>query len=101
MTIKISLLMMYRRIFLIRSIRIGVWVLGSIIVAWAISIITAEIFQCTPIRKAWEAIVSGKCINLRVFFFGNAIPNIATDVAILVYISLLYKTLCVKLACLL
>ncbi|PVH68152.1 hypothetical protein DL98DRAFT_662305 [Cadophora sp. DSE1049] len=80
---KVSLLLMYYRIFPIDSMRISCWILGTLSVCWCISIIMVSIFQCTPIAKAWNPTIPGHCINLKGSFIGNAVPNILTDVAIL------------------
>ncbi|KAH9221279.1 hypothetical protein DL95DRAFT_327949 [Leptodontidium sp. 2 PMI_412] len=80
---KVSLLLMYYRIFPIDSMRIGCWILGTLSVCWCISLIMVCIFQCTPIAKAWNPTIPGHCINLKGSFIGNAVPNILTDVAIL------------------
>ncbi|KAI9742195.1 MAG: hypothetical protein M1818_004095 [Claussenomyces sp. TS43310] len=81
--IKISLLLMYRRAFDIRSLRIQAWILGAIVVAWAIAIVCVCIFQCDPVPKAWSPWLDGHCIDLKGSFIGNAVPNIVTDVLIL------------------
>ena len=80
---KVSLLLMYCRIFPVPSMRISCWILGTLSVCWCISIIIVCVFQCTPIAKAWNPTIPGHCINLKGSFIGNAIPNILTDVAIL------------------
>jgi hypothetical protein len=80
---KVSLLLMYYRLFPVNSMRIGCWILGALSVCWCISIIMVSIFQCTPIAKAWNPTIPGHCINLKGSFIGNAVPNILTDVAIL------------------
>ncbi|KAK6610437.1 hypothetical protein H4I96_02035 [Botrytis cinerea] len=80
---KLSLLLMYRRIFPVRSIKIGSIILGGLSVAWCISIIMVSVFQCIPMQKIWNPTLEGHCINLKASFIGNAIPNILTDVAIL------------------
>ncbi|KAI9831460.1 MAG: hypothetical protein M1819_005059 [Sarea resinae] len=82
--VKISLLLMYCRIFPLRGFTVAAWILGSIAVAWAIAINCVSIFQCNPIRKGWLPwLPYGHCINLKKSFIGNAVPNILTDVAIL------------------
>jgi hypothetical protein len=81
--IKTSLLLMYVRAFEIRSLRIASIILEVIIICWAIAIIVLCIFQCTPVAKAWNPTLPGHCINLKGSFIGNAVPNIATDVAML------------------
>ncbi|PWY67974.1 hypothetical protein BO94DRAFT_423231, partial [Aspergillus sclerotioniger CBS 115572] len=81
--IKISVLLMYRRIFPIRSIKIGSYILGGITVAWMISIELVAIFQCTPIQKGWQPLVEGHCIYLKGALLGNGVPNFVTDIFIL------------------
>ncbi|KAG4440608.1 hypothetical protein IFR05_003925 [Cadophora sp. M221] len=80
---KISLLLMYLRIFPVRSIKIGAYILGALSISWCIAIIMVSIFQCTPIERTWNPTIPGHCINLKASFIGNAIPNILTDVVIL------------------
>lgn len=76
-------LLMYCRIFPIRSVAIGSWILAGISIAWAISIIMVSVFQCTPIEKAWNTTLPGHCIDLKKSFIGNGVPNMLTDIAIL------------------
>ncbi|KAJ5437191.1 hypothetical protein N7445_008076 [Penicillium cf. griseofulvum] len=80
---KISILLMYCRIFPTKEIRIASMILGGISFAWAIAIIFVSIFQCTPITRAWDTRILGTCINLKASFIGNAVPNIVTDILIL------------------
>ncbi|KAJ6045710.1 hypothetical protein N7499_003626 [Penicillium canescens] len=81
--VKISILLMYARIFPTRGFRITAIILGSIVIGWVVAIICVSVFQCTPIAKAWNPTLSGACINLKGSFIGNAVPNILTDIAIL------------------
>ncbi|KAF6843844.1 integral membrane protein [Colletotrichum musicola] len=83
MFIKISLLLMYRRIFPSRGFKLSAMVLGGLTIAWWISIVLVCVFQCTPVAKAYMPFIEGTCIDLKASFIGNAIPNILTDVAIL------------------
>lgn len=82
--VKISLLLMYARIFPTKGFRIASGILGGLTIAWWLSICLVCIFQCNPIRKAWQPWLEfGKCIDLKASFIGNAVPNIATDAAII------------------
>ncbi|USP77996.1 hypothetical protein yc1106_05270 [Curvularia clavata] len=82
--VKLSLLVMYLRIFPTNSFRIGSYILGFVTIAWVIAINFVSIFQCMPVKKAWLGpAIDGTCINLKASFIGNAVPNILTDVAIL------------------
>ncbi|CAG8048755.1 unnamed protein product [Penicillium olsonii] len=80
---KISILLMYARIFPTRGFRIASIILGVVSISWAIAIIFVSVFQCTPIKRAWDPTTPGTCINLKASFIGNAVPNIVTDIAIL------------------
>ncbi|KAJ5186751.1 hypothetical protein N7449_011515 [Penicillium cf. viridicatum] len=80
---KVSILLMYCRIFPTREIRIASMILGGISIAWGMAIILVSVFQCTPIARAWDTRIPGTCINLKASFIGNAVPNIVTDVLIL------------------
>lgn len=82
--VKLSILAMYLRIFPSREFKLGAWIIGGLVVAWWIAIVLVCIFQCNPIYVAWVPWAEGKCINLRGSFIGNAVPNILTDIAILV-----------------
>ncbi|KZF22835.1 hypothetical protein L228DRAFT_137464 [Xylona heveae TC161] len=82
-TVKFSILIFYSRIFPTRRMRIALWCVGGIVLGWLIAMNFAVIFQCIPIHKAWNFAVPGRCINVDAWFIGQAVPNIATDIAIL------------------
>jgi hypothetical protein len=82
--LKASILTMYCRIFPIRSMKIGGASLGVIVLIWWLLVCLISVFQCRPIQKAWGmSTVDGTCINKGIWFTGVAVPNIATDMAIL------------------
>ncbi|KAL2814956.1 hypothetical protein BJX63DRAFT_184994 [Aspergillus granulosus] len=81
--IKFSVLLMYSRIFPVRHIRIGCYILGGITLAWVISVDLVAIFQCTPVHKAWNRMHPGRCIDLKAALIGNGVPNFLTDICIL------------------
>ncbi|GAB1210441.1 hypothetical protein APSETT445_009233 [Aspergillus pseudonomiae] len=85
LTIKLSILMMYRRIFtnISRLFRVGAMICGAVVTLWATAFVPAAIFQCTPVAKAWDINIPGHCISLQLAFYCVALPNILTDVAIL------------------
>ncbi|KNG89550.1 hypothetical protein ANOM_001937 [Aspergillus nomiae NRRL 13137] len=85
LTIKLSILMMYRRIFtnISRLFRVGAMICGAVVTLWATAFVPAAIFQCTPVAKAWDIDIPGHCISLQLAFYCVALPNILTDVAIL------------------
>jgi hypothetical protein len=81
--IKFSVLLMYNRIFPVRYIRIGSYILGGITLSWLISVDLVAIFQGTPIGKAWNKLLPGHCIDLKAALIGNGVPNFVTDICIL------------------
>ncbi|KAI1644699.1 uncharacterized protein F4817DRAFT_346079 [Daldinia loculata] len=83
LTTKLSILMMYRRIFPVRLMKIGYLVLGSITIVWWAVYVLVETFQCTPVKKLFDPEMNGYCIPLCNFLLGIVIPNIVTDIAIL------------------
>lgn len=82
--IKISILAMYLRLFPSREFKLAAWVIGGIVIAWWIAIVLVCIFQCNPIYVAWVPWDEGTCLDLKGSFIGNGVPNILTDIAILV-----------------
>ncbi|KAJ3572509.1 hypothetical protein NPX13_g5028 [Xylaria arbuscula] len=71
------------RIFASRDFKVAAHVVEGIVLAWWIAIFFSGIFQCDPISKAWLPETRGKCIILKGYFYGNAVPNILTDFIIL------------------
>ena len=39
--------------------------------------------SCIPIAALWTPTIQGKCIDLVKFYIGNTIPNVLTDIALL------------------
>lgn len=44
-----------------------------------ITFILAGVFQCTPVRRAWQLDIPGKCINYNATAWANAGLNIFQD----------------------
>ncbi|KAI5858040.1 hypothetical protein BZA05DRAFT_470865 [Tricharina praecox] len=81
--IKVSLLLMYCRIFTFERIKWPVLVCGFLAVGWSGSIVFVSVFQCNPVRKAWNPFMPGECIALKTAFIATGVPNIVTDILIL------------------
>ena len=81
---KLSLLFLYNRVFLrLTWLKIVSWILGGLIVAWLVAIELVLIFQCDPIRRAWNETIPGKCLNQRSLFLAQSVPTITFDISIL------------------
>ncbi|KAJ6167640.1 hypothetical protein N7497_000483 [Penicillium chrysogenum] len=80
---KMSILLLYLRIFIQRWFRITCYVLLVIIAFYMVAAFFASIFQCTPVARAWNKTIPGSCINITTNWYANAGFSIATDIIIL------------------
>lgn len=80
---KMSILMLYLRIFIQRWFRITCYVLLVIITSYMVAAFFASVFQCTPVARAWNKAIPGSCINITTNWYANAGFSIATDIIIL------------------
>ncbi|KAF7718501.1 Uncharacterized protein PECH_003689 [Penicillium ucsense] len=83
-SIKLSILMLYKRLFPVKFMRTAVQVVSLIIILWAACGILAGCFLCIPTEKLWNPMIPGGCMDLAKFYYGLQIPNIVTDAIILV-----------------
>ncbi|CAI7567330.1 unnamed protein product [Penicillium discolor] len=80
---KMSILMLYLRIFIQRWFRITCYVLLVIITSYMVGAFFASVFQCTPVARAWNRAIPGSCIDITINWYANAGFSIATDIIIL------------------
>ncbi|KAL4879446.1 hypothetical protein BJY04DRAFT_220042 [Aspergillus karnatakaensis] len=83
---EISILLFYNRIFStfgwkFRSLS---YAIGFIVLGTGIGVFFAAIFQCSPLQHAWDKSIKGSCFNQQQFFRFVSLPNILTDLVILV-----------------
>ncbi|GLI74266.1 hypothetical protein PoHVEF18_002503 [Penicillium ochrochloron] len=83
-SIKLSILMLYKRLFPVKPMDIAVKIVSMIIILWAACGILAGCFTCIPTEKLWNPMIPGGCMDLGKFYYGLQIPNIVTDAVILV-----------------
>ncbi|KAI4215198.1 MAG: hypothetical protein LQ351_002513 [Letrouitia transgressa] len=81
---KISILLLYRRIFPIWKLRCIGWAVGIFIFAYSFAAVFAVIFACHPVEGVWNPLVSAKCNNTNATVLVMAIFNVVTDVIVLV-----------------
>lgn len=80
---KISLLMMYYRIFRVPYFKKMAWAVGTFVMVWVVTITFLFIFICVPVAKVWYPELPGKCINQVATWIANAASTIFTDLIIL------------------
>jgi hypothetical protein len=81
---KLSILLMYYRIFHFPYFKRWAYIIGAFVVVWVICITFLFIFICVPVQKLWYPDLPGRCINQVGTWIANAVSTIATDLAILV-----------------
>ena len=81
--IKTSILLLYRRIFDVRTFRHVLLVVNFLVIVWGFGTLFSSIFQCTPIRGFWDPPSARHCIDEQAFFHGNGISNLLLDCLIL------------------
>jgi hypothetical protein len=69
---KISLLMMYYRIFRLPYFKKMAWAVGTFVMVWVVTITFLFIFICVPVAKMWYPDLPGKCINQVATWIANA-----------------------------
>ncbi|KAJ9487098.1 hypothetical protein VN97_g6224 [Penicillium thymicola] len=80
---KLSILLMYYRIFRFPYFKTWAYIIGIFIILWVVCITFLFIFICVPVQKLWYPQLPGRCINQVATWVANAVSTIATDVAIL------------------
>ncbi|KAJ5432948.1 uncharacterized protein N7458_012104 [Penicillium daleae] len=83
-SIKLSILMLYNRLFPVKPMDIAVKVVSMVIILWAACGILAGCFTCIPTEKLWNPMIPCGCMDLGKFYYGLQMPNIVTDAIILV-----------------
>ncbi|KAI4868212.1 hypothetical protein F4820DRAFT_411185 [Hypoxylon rubiginosum] len=87
---KISVLLMYKRIFSTPRFRIIAWMLIGLSIAWTITFTFALMFSCTPIASQWDYSLSFTCVDEVALFTTALATDVATD--FLVLLLPIYKT---------
>ena len=83
--VKISILLLYRRVFDTKRIKIITSVLGALCLAWGAAAIFSLIFQCHPISGMWtpEDTFTEKCFDLKAYYTSVSATNMALDIVLL------------------
>ncbi|KEQ68479.1 hypothetical protein M436DRAFT_22245, partial [Aureobasidium namibiae CBS 147.97] len=76
LTMKLSVLMLYRRLFPIQNFRLQWWCAFGFTTAYSVMFIFASLFSCSPISAAWDISVSEhKCINRSALYIAYTVMN--------------------------
>lgn len=100
MFIKVSILLLYRRVFPVGTFMIRWWFVLLFTVGYSLGGICASLFSCTPMESAWSVyflciwnlrtdwcrdlwITADHCINTAAFYIANGVLNCVSDLLIL------------------
>lgn len=79
---KLAILLLYKSLFPGQGFLIAAYIIGAIILTWGLVSMGFAVFLCKPIYIFWSVGSSG-CLDVGKFYVGNALPNIAIDIAVL------------------
>lgn len=82
--VKLSILLLYRRIFPSQILHRRLIIIGLFVLGQGIAADFSIIFQCFPFRLNWDPTAKGSCINFGTFALAMGVMNIVSDVIILV-----------------
>ena len=87
--VNLSILLLYRRIFVTQGFKRTTIYVGLICLAWFFIAVFMNLFQCNPFKAAFdvELVFTNQCINLQAFYWGITAANLTLDV-ILLYLPL-------------
>ncbi|KAL8880819.1 MAG: hypothetical protein Q9198_001847 [Flavoplaca austrocitrina] len=80
---KVSILLLYRRIFPQRDFHAILWGVGMFVLAFTVANVLTIIFECRPISAAWMRFIEAKCINTDAAILAVAVFTVVTDCIIL------------------
>lgn len=79
-SVKISILLLYLRIFPSPRFRLIVWSVSCFVLCCCITQTLLIIFQCRPVKAAWDLEVKGQCIRLNLTYVILGSFNALTDI---------------------
>ncbi|KAJ5919089.1 hypothetical protein N7466_010032 [Penicillium verhagenii] len=83
---KISILLLYRRIFATHTLRIACDIFIAILVADIVICTVVLFFMCRPFAANWDPTIPGaNCMDIVAIYTWGSLPNIISDVAILIF----------------
>ena len=82
---KLAILALYRRLFPNKSNRYVIYALMGILIGLTISTVVTALVACIPFAANWDPTLPGaRCIDKEAFFRWGSLPNIITDIIMLI-----------------
>ena len=84
--VKVGILLLYRRIFVVYRGGILDWTtrfLIFIVFGFEIAGMIIKIWECVPRARMWDKSLDGRCVNFSAFMISSGVFNTLTDIIIL------------------
>jgi hypothetical protein len=82
---KLAILILYKRLFPMRTVQLLVYILAGILISASLANTIVSLAACDPFEANYNpTFPGGKCIDKEKFFVWTSIPNIFTDVVMLI-----------------
>lgn len=90
--VKISVLILFYRIFITRSFRLAACIVGIVIFLWWIEVFFVQTVRCTFVQKNWNSTVQDHCGSEKIFEIFISVSWIVTDFAVFILpLSMIYN----------
>ncbi|KAK8018791.1 hypothetical protein PG991_007981 [Apiospora marii] len=80
---KVSILLLYHRLFPGRRLKWACVAVGAFTVAYSLTAVMTNIFQCVPVESNWDKTLVPTCVDLGAELVAVSSLNVVTDAAIL------------------
>jgi len=82
-TTKVSILLLYHRIFPGRTFTKVLWSIGAFVAVWTLAAALVDIFQCVPVQAQWNPTIPHTCVNIDAELTAVSVLNVLSDFSIL------------------
>ena len=82
-TVKVSVLLFYRRIFPSPRFHIILRIVGGFIICYSVVQLLVFIFQCRPVQAAWDPFIKAECVKINDSFIVMGAFDVLTGVTTL------------------
>lgn len=83
-SVKMSIVLLFRRIFVTRIFKHITAVLLVILTMWWIAVLLTQIFSCTPVDASWIPTKAETCVETLMFYNAVTISNVTFDFILLI-----------------
>lgn len=80
---RISVVLLYLRVFVNKAARFCCWAVIAFLIANCLATIIAAQIECIPLSYAWDKSQDGWCFDQLLWYKLSNFPNVAADVAIM------------------